>query len=119
MQYPLSHALAGSLVLAASASCNGGGGVEGSLGGGTQSTSETGTSTSGDGDGDPGITFEAVSILLVVDNSGSMGRAQWSLAQRARDLLGPLDAAGIPWRLGITTTDAGNPWCTPDLTSPE
>ncbi len=107
------------VVLTVTAACNGGGRLADTDG----ETGETGDGDGddpGDGDGDdPGEPFEAVSILLVVDNSGSMGRAQWILAERTQDLLEPLDAAGIPWRLGITTTDAGNPWCTPDISSPE
>jgi hypothetical protein len=89
------------------------------LGGGV-SDGETGDSnSSGDGDGDPGVPLEAVSILLVVDNSASMSRAQRILATRAHELIDPLDTAGIPWRLGITTTDNGNPWCPAGSTTPE
>jgi hypothetical protein len=86
--------------------------------GGGMSDGETGDGNGdGDGDGDPGIAIEAVSILLVVDNSGSMSRPQRTLAVRAGEIVAPLDAAGIPWRLGITTTDNGNSWC--DATTPE
>ena len=53
--------------------------------------------------------MDGVSILLVVDNSGSMGTAQAILTSRITDLVAPLDAAGIDWRLGVTTTDNGNP----------
>ncbi|KIG13483.1 hypothetical protein DB30_07995 [Enhygromyxa salina] len=73
----------------------------------------------GDGDGDPVVEIEAVSLLLVVDNSGQMGPAQRVLADHAYELVAPLEAAGIPWRLGITTTDSGNPWCPPGATTPE
>jgi hypothetical protein len=93
------------------------------LGGGGMSDGETGdSSSSGDGDGDgdgPVVPIEAVSILLVVDNSGSMSRPQRTLATRAGELVAPLDAAGIPWRLGITTTDNGNSWCDTGITTPE
>lgn len=92
-------------------------------GGGGMSDGETGDET-GDGDGDTGdgdgdVPIEAVSILLVVDNSGSMGSTQRTLAENAHLLVDPLDAAGIPWRLGVTTTDNGNPWCQPGVTTPE
>jgi hypothetical protein len=75
---------------------------------------ESGGEHSGDGDGDgddPWEAIEAVSILLVVDNSGSMGGIQRVLAENVYSMVEPLESAGIPWRLGITTTDSANPWC--------
>jgi len=94
--------------------CSGGDGMaEGESGG-------DGDGDGGDGDGDdPFAELEAVSILLVVDNSGSMGWHQQLLALDADNLVAPLDAAGIPWRIGITTTDNGNPWCQAGTTTPE
>jgi hypothetical protein len=111
MQHP--HAIACSFVLGVIAACG-----NGDLVGADMSDGETGDESGGDGDGDGDVPLEAVSILMVVDNSGSMGIHQRKLASGAQALLGPLDAAGIPWRLGITTTDNGNPWCD-DLTTPE
>jgi hypothetical protein len=92
--------------------------------GGQPSGSEAGSEDqSGDGDGDgdgPEVEIEAVSILLVVDNSGSMGPLQRVLTDHVQELIAPLEAAGIPWRLGITTTDSGgNPWCPLGATTPE
>ncbi|MFO7565556.1 MAG: hypothetical protein R6X02_23135 [Enhygromyxa sp.] len=46
-----------------------------------------------------------------------MANAQQNLAANAPALVNPLEDAGIPWRLGVTTTDNGNPRCTG--TSPE
>ena len=91
-------------------------------GGGGMSDGETGDAsgeTGGDGDGDGDIPIEAVSILLVVDNSGTMGDKQRTLATSAHLLVDPLEEAGIPWRLGVTTTDNGNPWCPAGSTTPE
>lgn len=138
---PWSRGLAGFFVLGIIASCNSGGGDSLSCqthldcavygptaicnqglcvaGGGTQTDGETGDGDPDSGDGDGEVPFEAVSILLVVDNSGSMGTLQRKLAERAHLLVDPLDAAGIPWRLGVTTTDNGNPWCEPLVTTPE
>lgn len=62
--------------------------------------------------------LDGVSLLFVVDNTGSMASAQQTLAETAFDLVSQLDAAGISWRLGVTTTDdGGNPWC--GSTTPE
>jgi hypothetical protein len=71
----------------------------------------------GDGDGDTCVS--ALDILLVVDNSGGMTEEQARLATGVSGLIDPLDAAGVDWRIGVTTTDNGNPWCPPDVTTPE
>lgn len=55
--------------------------------------------------------LDSVSILVVVDNSGSMGEEQQAVATALAGLPEALDAEGIDWRIGITTTDNGNPWC--------
>lgn len=66
----------------------------------------------------PGVpNSNAIDILLVMDNSGSMGEEQGTLAANIQSLVEVLDAAGADWRLGVTTTDNGNPWC--DGTQPE
>jgi hypothetical protein len=71
------------------------------------------------GDGDPAGCVAALDILFVVDNSGSMGPAQVRLANSISALIDPLDAAGVDWRIGVTTTDNGNPWCPVGTTTPE
>ena len=65
----------------------------------------------------PVPTSNAVDIVLVVDNSGSMGSAQARVAAAIGTLVDVLDSAGADWRIAVTTTDNGNPWC--DGTSPE
>ncbi|MFO0632245.1 MAG: VWA domain-containing protein [Nannocystaceae bacterium] len=93
-----------------SGSSSGGGSVEGG------SVDATG------GEGGGAVTLpanDAVDILFVVDNSGSMGPAQGRLAQAMPTLLGALADPDRPadLRLGFTTTDNGNPWC--GATTPE
>jgi hypothetical protein len=82
----------------------------------------------GDGDGDggepPSIDGDgcqsALDILLILDNSGSMGEEQAALASAlVEPLLLPLDFNGVDWRFAVTTTDNGNPWCPAGSTTPE
>jgi hypothetical protein len=56
-------------------------------------------------------------ILFVVDNSGSMAEEQAKLAQSIAALVEGL--GDINYRIGVTTTDAGNPRCPPAVTTPE
>jgi hypothetical protein len=57
------------------------------------------------------VDQRAVDIMFVVDNSGTMGEEQGLLAAAIGVLVDDLDAAGIDYRVGVTTTDNGNPWC--------
>ena len=79
--------------------------------------------TTGDGDGDPPPDPEgcvsALDILIILDNSASMGPIQAALVNALPALLDPLDAAAVDWRIGVTTTDNGNPWCPAGITTPE
>jgi hypothetical protein len=59
-----------------------------------------------------------VDFLFVIDNSGSMGPAQANLATSFPAFIEALEASGVNYRIGITTTDNGNPWC-PGVTTPE
>jgi hypothetical protein len=70
-------------------------------------------------DGGPEPTVRAVDILFIIDNSGSMGEEQAKLATAIEGLVAILDGAAPPvdYRIGVTTTDNGNPWC--GTTSPE
>lgn len=90
---------------------------------GGQAGDESGGQEAGDGDGDgdvdPFADLSAVSILLILDNSGSMGPAERVLVETIGDLIAPLDSAGVAWRVGVTTTDTGNPWCPPGTYTPE
>jgi hypothetical protein len=53
-----------------------------------------------------------IDLLVVVDNSGSMGEEQANLAANFGPLIEELDAVRANYRIGVTTTDNGNPWCT-------
>ncbi|MBC8070602.1 MAG: VWA domain-containing protein [Deltaproteobacteria bacterium] len=95
---------------------------------------DTGTGTDGDTGGDPsapttgdpepgghGIALSVnrdVDILFVLDNSGSMGEEQALLSHNIPAFIDVLEAdAQVNYRIGVTTTDNGNPACGPS--SPE
>ncbi len=84
-------------------------------------TSPTDTADSSGGPADTGnvATAREVDVLFVVDNSGSMGEEQAKLASVVNILVAGLESASPPvdYRIGVTTTDNGNPWCSG--TSPE
>ncbi len=89
------------------------GGGEASVGGtfSMDGSSETGAHLPGRATG--------VDILFVIDNSGSMGEEQKGLADAIDSLVDGLDLIdGVNYRIGITTTDNGNPVCG-NSTSPE
>lgn len=54
-----------------------------------------------------------VDVLLVIDNSGSMGAEQNELAAALAAFVAVLERPDVAadYRIGITTTDDGNPWC--------
>lgn len=55
---------------------------------------------------------DGVDILVVVDNSGSMGEEQGKLSLALEDLArGLAETEGLDFRIAFTTTDNGNPWC--------
>jgi hypothetical protein len=58
-------------------------------------------------------------ILFVIDNSGSMSDEQQMLAVAVSNFIDMIDGEPIRanYRIGITTTDNGNPWCS--STTPE
>ncbi|MBX7082161.1 MAG: VWA domain-containing protein [Nannocystaceae bacterium] len=60
-----------------------------------------------------------VDILFVIDNSGSMGEEQGLLAANFPAFIGVLEDPMVKanYRIGVTTTDNGNPWC--GSTTPE
>jgi hypothetical protein len=62
-----------------------------------------------------------VDILFVIDNSGSMGEEQAVLAANVSAFIDVLEQKGVDanYRIGITTTDNGNPWCPAGTTTPE
>ena len=62
-----------------------------------------------------------IDVLFVIDNSGSMGQEQANLAANFGAFIEVLEANDVEanYRIGITTSDNGNPWCPPGTTSPE
>jgi hypothetical protein len=52
-----------------------------------------------------------VDVLLILDNSGSMGEEQANLAANFGPFIEKLEAAGADYRIGITTTDIGGKGC--------
>ncbi len=54
-----------------------------------------------------------VDILFVIDNSGSMGEEQATLASNFERFINVLERPEVEanYRIGVTTTDNGNPWC--------
>ncbi len=81
---------------------------------GPGSTSEE-TPTTGNIIEDPQMVSLAVSrdvdVLFVIDNSGSMAAEQGRLAASIDAFTDRLEAARANYRIGVTTTDAGNPRC--------
>jgi len=61
----------------------------------------------------------AVDVLFVIDNSGSMAQEQNALAADFAAFVEVLERPEVAadYRIGITTTDDGNPWC--GTTTPE
>ncbi|MCA9683068.1 MAG: VWA domain-containing protein [Myxococcales bacterium] len=62
-----------------------------------------------------------VDILFVIDNSGSMGEEQANLADNFGSFIQVLEAEDVEanYRIGVTTSDNGNPWCPAGTTTPE
>ena len=75
------------------------------------SGADTGAETSGR------HASDAVDVLFVVDNSDTMGEEQARLAASIAVLIDRLDDEGVDYRIGVTTTDHGNPWCTTEATA--
>ncbi len=62
-----------------------------------------------------------VDILFVIDNSGSMGEEQANLAANFGSFIEVLEDPMVEanYRIGVTTSDNGNPWCPVGTTTPE
>jgi len=62
-----------------------------------------------------------VDILFVIDNSGSMAEEQALLSANFAAFIDVLEAPGVKanYRIGVTTTDAGNPRCPSATYKPE
>lgn len=79
---------------------------EGELPGGTGSSAEAEPEGAEGGDGEEAEpTIVAIDMLLVVDNSSSMGEEQNSLAESLPDFVGRLVDAEIDLRAAVVTTD--------------
>lgn len=59
------------------------------------------------------VTGGKVDILFVDDNSGSMSFEQQHMANRFSNFISSLDAQGLDYRIGITTTDVASSSNTP------
>jgi hypothetical protein len=83
----------------------------------TAGSDEAGTGTgSTSGDPEPGLCTDRgckVDILVVVDNSASTGEAQRALGLSMLDLEAHLRTLNADAQVMFTTTDVGNPVCTP------
>ncbi len=95
---------------------DGGSGSMGDTGQAEASSTTDGTATSvdsGETSSSPPVgAVEGIDVLFVVDNSGSMGAAQRRLQESAPAMVAALDATGLDYRIGATTTDNSNYWCT-------
>ncbi|MGH1343875.1 MAG: hypothetical protein ACRBN8_20120 [Nannocystales bacterium] len=78
---------------------------------GTSTAESAGTTTDSDTDAQPEGDVEGLDVLFVLDNSGSMEAAQRRLQESAASIVAALDATGLDYRIGSTTTDNGNYWC--------
>ncbi len=55
-------------------------------------------------DGDPGPGCQAIDVLFVIDNSGSMGQEQTNLIANFPGFISVLDQSGLDYRVAVTTT---------------
>jgi hypothetical protein len=53
---------------------------------------------------DPGPGCQAIDVLFVIDNSGSMGQEQENLIANFPSFIGVLDQSGLDYRVAVTTT---------------
>jgi hypothetical protein len=53
---------------------------------------------------DPGPGCQAIDVLFVIDNSGSMGQEQTNLIANFPSFIGVLDTSGLDYRVAVTTT---------------
>lgn len=74
---------------------------------GPTTTTSTDTSTTGE----PPAPLEKLDLLFVIDNSGGTALEQRRLAEAMRFVGEFLEFEVLDWRIAVTTTDNGNPWC--------
>src|SRR5262245_11439832 len=53
---------------------------------------------------DPGPGCQAIDVLFVIDNSGSMGQEQTNLIANFPAFISVLDQSGLDYRVAVTTT---------------
>ena len=61
-------------------------------------------------DGDTGPGCQAIDVLFVIDNSGSMEEEQGNLVANFPQFVSVLDASGLDYRIGVTTTGRDYSW---------
>ncbi len=61
-------------------------------------------------DGDSGPGCQAIDVLFVIDNSGSMEEEQDNLVANFPQFVSVLDASGLDYRIGVTTTGRDYSW---------
>jgi hypothetical protein len=59
---------------------------------------------------DPGPGCEAIDVLFVIDNSGSMEQEQTNLIANFPQFVTVLEASGLNYRVGVTTTGRDYSW---------
>ena len=62
---------------------------------------------------------DSLDVLFIIDDSGSMGLAQAQLQRSTPAIVAGLEATGLDYRIGITTTDDSNFWCNGLPAAPE
>jgi hypothetical protein len=87
---------------------------------GSETGGETGNGTGGSDQLQLDVNRD-VDVLFVIDNSGSMGEEQVNLAANIPAFIEVLEHEQVlaNYRIGVTTTDNGNPWCPVGATTPE
>ena len=56
------------------------------------------------GDGPPAVRCEKMDVLIVLDNSGSMGQEQTNLIANFPQFISVLEGSGLDYRVAVTTT---------------
>jgi hypothetical protein len=61
-------------------------------------------------DGSPGPGCQGIDVLFVIDNSGSMQQEQDNLVANFPQFVNVLEASGLDYRIGVTTTGRDYEW---------
>ena len=87
--------------------------VEGSAETSADTSADEGSADEGSTTTGGGYVGDGVDILVVIDNSRTMGFRQGPITEGIKAMVQALEAQGINHRLAFTTTDVGNPFCQP------